>query len=637
MRRYQDMFRPPNEVWAVSGWLFGIAALALLRPPFWVVLTLGLCGPMAWLRCSSLFALWRFRFSLSVALVPKISIVELIVTSRYLRRERESLYLGRGFKWSRRHAEIAERINNMDADEVGYIPTWASRLMHRAMRGLETGQEDSSLKGLVRRTAMKAIREALPKDLAPVNDSAVGLPWIHGVGAGEDNMLLLPLASLTAHTLITGTTRAGKTRLYELLTAQLIDTNAALIVIDPKNDKDWERRLRRECARTRRKLLIFDLARPDISIRLNPLANWNTLSEPATRIGQLVDADGTFAAFAWKTLYRVQRGLVAAGIKPSIRNTKQYVQLGVEPLAEQVLAIFFSKRYGADWDRDIKTAPNAGPKALSRLELMIHKYIKAGHTDDTIDGLISMVRHSKEHYSKMVQVLEPILEMLGSDEIGAMLSPDPADTTDTREIWDLKRALDERAVLLIKTNSLPNKTIAAAVGSIILADLASTLGAIYNFGEKTDAYLFVDEAAEVANDQLTQILNKGGGAGLKAFIAMQSIADLTVRFQDRDKCEQFLANLNNTLSLRVQSQETAEYISMKFAEIDARKSAISYSSGSESSSAFTEFRSNTSRSLDSQRLPLVTPHLLMHLPPLHYFAILSGQAPVKGALPFIEG
>lgn len=236
----------------------------------------------------------------------------------------------------------------------------------------------------------------------------------------------------------------------------------------------------------------------------------------------------------------------------------------------------------------------------------------------------------------MVQVLEPILEMLGSDEIGDLLSPDPQDLSDTRPIYDMRRVVDEKAVLYIGLDSLSNKIIASAIGSILLADLSSTLGAIYNFSEPTDAYLFVDEVAEVANDQLIQILNKGGGAGIKAFLAMQSIADLTVRLGSKDKCEQVLANLNNILSLRIRSAETAKYVSDLFGEVQTRQLEVSYSSGAGSSEAFTEFRSNTSRSLKAEKTALVSAALLMRLPPLHFFAFLAGRGIYKGALEFIE-
>jgi conjugal transfer pilus assembly protein TraD len=633
MRKFEDMFRPAHETMAVCGWTFGICLLLALRPPLWWAALLVMV-PVLLKRLLELESLWRFRLSLALQRIPTMSIEVLVAKSRQIRQERKCLYLGRGFTWGQRHAEIAVQVMNRNTDEIPDVPAFLKRAIERA------NQVPVHERTARQRVTAYLVNRVLPAHTKPVNDSAIGLPWIHGIGVEHEQELGLPLDALSGHTLITGTTRAGKTRLYELLTTQIIDMGSCLIVFDPKKDFDWVKRLRSECKRTGRKFLYFDAARPSESIRINPLANWNSLSEPATRIGQLVDADGSFAAFAWKTLVRVQRGLVAAGEKPNIKNTKYYVQMGVEGLAERVLALHLAKKYGPEWDRDIKNAPSgaAGGKGpLTRLDMMIAQYTKDAEQVDAIDGLVAMIKHSKEHFSKMIQVLEPILEMLGSDEIGDLLSPDASDMNDTRPIYDMRRIIDEKAVLYVGLDSLSNKTIASAVGSILLADIASTLGAIYNFSTPADAYMFVDESAEVANDQLIQVLNKGGGAGMKVFLAAQTIADFVTRFQSKDKAQMLLGNLNNLISLRVRDVETATYVSDMFADVSTRQLEVGFSTGSESSASFTEFRSNVSRNLRATDTALVSPALLMTLPPLHYFAFLAGRTKVKGVLPFING
>lgn len=635
MRKYQDMFRPAHEAIATVGWAGGLVMILAFRPPYWWAATLFMLA-MLMLRSGQLETLWRFRLSLAVMLAPVIPILTLLARSRQMRKQKKSLYLGRGFQWGQRHAEIAQQVINRNVDEIPDVPEFVKK---QILKTLEIPPHERTK---VQRGIAVLVNRLLPKNTKVIDHDALGLPWIHGIGSAEEADIPLPLSVLTGHTLILGTTRAGKTRLFELLTTQVIDMGSALIVIDPKKDRDWVERLRMECKRKGRKFLYFDAAKPSESIRINPLANWNNISEPATRIGQLVDADGSFAAFAWKTLVRIQRGLVAAGERPSIKNTKHYVQMGVDALAERVLAVHFTKKYGVEWDRDIKTSgakdgPAGQKGVVTRLDLMIAKFVKENEPNDAISGLISMITHSKEHFSKMIQVLEPILEMLGSDEIGELLSPDASNLEDTRPIYDMRKIIDEKAVLYVGLDSLSNKTIAQAIGSILLADIASTLGSIYNFSSNpADCYLFVDETAEVANEQLTQILNKGGGAGMKVFLAMQSIADLSVCFQSKkDKAEQMLGNLNNLISLRVQSIETAQYVSDKFAEVATRSLDIGFSSGSGSSESFTEFRSNVSRSLKSTDTALVSPALLTKLPPLHYFAFIAGRNYVKGCIPFI--
>ena len=324
-RRYEDLFRRAYEGYAAIAWGAGAVFLLITRPPWWYLMAPVLLV-LAILRALQVKRLWSFRLSLSLSRMRTITLADLMERSRK-QRKRGMLSLGRGFIWSQRHAEVAHQILNRNADELPDLPGF----VREAMQELENKPQEK--RSELDRIKQAALHSILPKNTKPVMDSDIGAPWIHGIGIEEEQEIGIPFTSLPGHTLITGTTRAGKTRLYEMITAQIVDMGSALIVMDPKKDIDWVSMLKLQCRKTGRKFLYFDPAQPAKSIRLQPLQNWNNKSEPATRIGQLVDADGSFAAFAWKTLYRVHRALIAAGERPTIRNTKRYVQLGVEGLA----------------------------------------------------------------------------------------------------------------------------------------------------------------------------------------------------------------------------------------------------------------------------------------------------------------
>jgi conjugal transfer pilus assembly protein TraD len=611
-RSYEDMFRPAYETSASATWGASGLAMAALQAPLWPVLAVGAMG-LAFFRGKQAFDLYRFRMSISALRVQKVPVDEAIIVSK-AHWKKNSLWLGRGFKWTQQHAELAMHLMYRDVGDVAGPPAWLPKPL------------------------LKAIQ---PSDYVPLEDTAIGVAWIHGLNPEEQD-LGLPIEALAGHTLIVGTTRAGKTRLYELLSTQIIHKGDILLIIDPKGDKDLENRVRRECAAAGRKYLYFHPAHPSKSIRINPLANWNTASEPATRIGQLIDAEGTFAAFAWKTLFRIMRAQVADGSMPNIRAAKEYVQQGVEPLLERLIQKSLYALEGGKWDANLKAYDVGIEKGKvptiksERLRCMVKKYEDLNLRDEAIESLIAMVNHSKEHYSKMIQVLEPILEMLGSDEIGAMLSPDPFDLNDTRPIYDTNKIIEEGAVLYVGLDSLSNKIIGSAIGSILLADIASVAGRIYNFGKKKTIYLLIDEAAEVMNEQTIQILNKGGGAGFNAMIATQTLADFDAVFGSNARTKQALGNLNNVISLRVKDMDTATWIADSFGKTSARSINVSHTTGSESSKSITEFRGSTSRSLQEKEIPFVSPDLLTRLPGLQYFAFLAGSTLYKGRLPLLH-
>src|SRR5690606_30034911 len=76
--------------------------------------------------------------------------------------------------------------------------------------------------------------------------------------------------------------------------------------------------------------------------------------------------------------------------------------------------------------------------------------------------------------------------------------------------------------------------------------------------------LVVDEAAELANDKLVQLLNKAGGSNIRLVIATQTIADFAAKVGSTDKARMLLGNLNNMIVLRTIDGGTQEYISEDF-------------------------------------------------------------------------
>lgn len=616
-RKFDDVFRPVYETAAMASWSGATVGLLACRPVFWPAFAIGTIG-FAYLRGRQAFDLYRFKAAITTTLIENISVKELMrrCSKKLLqtKTDNSALWMGKGFRWTQKHAQLSRTIMRRDTQEIKGLPDWMPPQLKDTFR---------------------------PENFFPPKEDSIGEPWIHGLSPDEED-LYLPIDVLTGHTLIVGTTRAGKTRLYELISTQIVARKKVLIVVDPKGDKDWEKRLRQECERNKRKFLYFHPAHPEKSIRLNPLANWNNISEPATRLQQNVDAEGTFGAFAWKTLYRIIRGMDADGCMPKITSVKEYVQAGIEPLLERLIERTLVGLQGAKWDSDLsayslKKDSKVGTQIKSeKLYQMVEKFNSLGINDEVISSLIAMATHSKEHYSKMIQVLEPILEMLGSGEIGKMLSPDELDLNDTREIWDTERIVKEEAVLYLALDTLPDKTIGQAIGSIFLSNFASHAGFMYNNDQKKEIYLMVDEAAEVMNDPTIQILNKAGGAGIRAFIATQTIADFEAVFGSQAKTRQALGNLNNVISLRVKDMQMAEWIADSFGTTSAINISESFSSGSGSTKNFTEFTASSSQSMSEVDAPFVSKDLLTRLPPLQFFAFIAGSKLYKGRIPALN-
>ena len=64
--------------------------------------------------------------------------------------------------------------------------------------------------------------------------------------------------------------------------------------------------------------------------------------------------------------------------------------------------------------------------------------------------------------------------------IPPLLSPDAADTADRRPVFDARKVIDQRRCLYLGLDALVDPVAAAAIGAIVLADLAQVAGEVFN-------------------------------------------------------------------------------------------------------------------------------------------------------------
>lgn len=620
MNHYINHFRPIYEFRAAVGWT--VAALLILlsgMPHAGYFALFCLCALL--LRSVQVWRALRFRLAISTKWLTVVKIDDLLDASRRLRskdKDADAMYLGTGYEWTQKHCQLAHDILRMPSTDIPGLPKW---LPNETVRAIE-------------------------KAFAPANSiadhSPQGKPWIAGL---ETKKQPVPFhyKAMGGHTSISGTTGAGKTRTFELISTQVIhNPNDVLIVIDPKNDVEWVARCRRECERTGRKFLYWKQAAPSQSIRLNPLENWSQPSEIPTRVAQLME-EGPFRQFAFLFIDRSVKGELYVGDKPNLRSILQYAQNGINNLLERALQRFFPESGMTDWQDEVagymqQVAQKGGGTRLDAMvRLYIDRFSNLGKGHESIDGLISTFQHDRDHYGRIIASALPLLQMLATGETGLMLAPKADDFEDDREIWDIDKVIKQKAVLYVGADSLSNSMVAQAVMSMLLADIASVAGAIYNFYAKPpEIVLQVDETAEAINEQLLQLLNKGRGAGFKAFVAYQTRSDFTAKLGNVAKMQQVLGNLNNQIVLRLEDIDTAQWFAEKAGTTAIRNLVISSSTSTGTEAHVGEFSGSVSRSAQLEKVPLIPHDLVMQLPNLQYFLRISGGAVYQGRVPIIQ-
>ncbi len=508
-------------------------------------------------------------------------------------------------------------------------------------RGFDWGQEQAQLcYEVIRRDPSKMPNSA-------VNQSTTGQRWIHGLCANEID-LLVPSAQFSRGVLIVGTTGSGKTRLYDHLIAQAILRGEVVIVFDPKGDKDLRRGIQETCKRVGRPdaFVMLHPGFPSESVRFDPLRNFNRTTGLASRIATLIPGDSggdPFSSFAQSALNKIIQAMLVINEKPSIVTIRRVLETGSEGLVIKTITTHCERHLGAqaweEWVQRYAKRSEAGNEVkLALAYIQAYKdqcRITPNLALTAIDGMVSSFTHDRSHFGKMITSLMPVLDMLTTAELGPLLSPNPDDLSDQRQITDFNRIIANRQVLYLGLDSLSDNMVGAALGSLLLADLTSVAGDRYNYGEQLyPINVFVDEAAEVLNLPFVQMLNKGRGAEFRCAVATQTFADFEARTGNRARAEQILENLNTKIALQVNSALTQKYITDNFPQTVLR--SIEYSQSNNAGSATDlHFHNTMSEKLSEKEAPLFPPTLLGCLPPLEFFANISGGRVVKGRLPIL--
>lgn len=435
------------------------------------------------------------------------------------------------------------------------------------------------------------------------------------------------------------------TRMFDLLISQAILRGEAVVIVDPKGDKDLAQAARMTCKALGREedFLYFHPAFPDKSVRLDPLRNFGRSTELATRVATLIPSEtgsDPFAAFGQMAVNNIIQGLLLTSDKPSLVLLRRFLEGGPEALVVKACRSYFAQKMPG-WEEAAK--PYVGGKKdredyatglinFYRDQLQPHATLASSE----LEGLFSSFEHERSHFAKMVTSLMPILNMLTTGALGSLLSPDHTDMDDSRPITDFRRVIRGRKVLYIGLDSLSDVMVGSAIGALMLADLTAVAGDRYNYGEElAPVNLFIDEAAEVINDPLIAMLNKGRGALMRVMLATQTLADLAARVGSEHKARMIVGNLNNTVALRVLDGPTQEYIAEGLPKTIVKQVEYSQSSSASADNPLL-FSGSSSERLTSEEVELVPAQVFGCLPDLECFARTSAGRLTKLRVPILK-
>lgn len=618
-RAYEMPWRRAYEAYASGAWLVAVittvATAVQSQVPTRVAMPLAVaCLSMAMWRAAQAAHIMVLRAALTGRAMQVIGPVE----QEKLTQDPGQVFLGFGFDWQPLHSQRLYELAKIDYRRYSASP---------------------------------ALLNVLGYKVTPQPDAEIGLPYIHGVEPRE-RALYRPLQNFEGGTLLVGTTQAGKGVALSNLVTQAIRRGDVVVIIDPKNSRRLKRAAIRACERYRDAdtFMEFHPAFPETGVRLDFAFNWQKPTELASRVQSILPPDtaGAFGAFSWDAVNVVVQGLVDLEERPSLAKLTRYIEGGIEPVLEQSLRRFYEAEFRDRWREhpemkrllheahkgNMKRPSEAATADLMAFVAFYEHHVPQSQRNKVIDSQVRVFRHNREHYQKITANLLPILSMLTSGDLGRSLSPDPFDPADRRPIMNFEKLERGGHVLYMCLDSLPDPSVASAIGALALADLAARAGMRYNLGGYRRISLFVDEVSNVINQPLIEILNKGAEGGIFTTCAMQTLADLAKRLGSEDAARMALGNLNNLIALRSKDRPTQDFVVETFGKTAIHSLRVGMGHGADAHLG--DFSANYSAQITETFEEMIPADVLGKLPNLQYFASVSGGRIIKGRFPILD-
>ncbi len=458
---------------------------------------------------------------------------------------------------------------------------------------------------------------------------------IHALSARNKALLAVPIADLRAHTLIFGTTGAGKTRLFDLLISQAVLRGECVIVLDPKGDRDLKERISEAALSCGREGELFsvDLADPEGSCGWDLLGSWTRPSEIGDRLSSLLPSSGgasSFKSYANTAITVAVTALLMSGKKPELPAIRDAVgdlsvaQDAIRKKIEDLLSDLKAPDADAYYARiGEKKAPS--PQALRQFfsYLVGQGYAKA---DPDMELLFTVSGLDRGYYQKISAGALPLLNTLCQKAFRPLFCRKKGRV-------GFGKVIRQGGILTASLRSLIDSSSGGSVGKLMLADLASAAGysyAINGGGGRRGVSVFIDEASELACESMVQLLNKSRGAGFSVTAATQTLADLESRGGGRAQAMQIVGNCNTLISMRITDAETAQAVTSSLAS--TLKFQRSLSVGAATGNGY----EGVSKGASISQMPLFPPSALTALPDFEYVARLADGRFVKGRIPLIK-
>lgn len=420
--------------------------------------------------------------------------------------------------------------------------------LHHAPLGIFTGSmgyaafesmHSGPLGNLKRQTSKKinhksvgALQAALGnrKDADTIDGSVIGTDSYARSAVLSDKMA-------NQHTLVLGTTGAGKTVTVCNIVESAVNRQLPVIYIDGKGDYALAQRIAAYAQSHGRKAHVFSMKGQ--SLAYNPLATGGFTSKKDRIIELREWTEEHYKKLAEGYLQTVFKVMEQCGVPCDLMSLSQHL----------------------DFKR-LKALIREHEAHLPDAQALMDELLSQQEASENIASVIAEIRNfTTSEIGTLFQVKDPP-------------SPDGSGAASDEEALTLQGILERGEIAYFCLPALEFPSMAQTLGRLVINDLKATMAQQLTTGGPKKLYAIFDEFSVFAGEQVLNVINMGRSAGIHAVLSTQSLSDIASgRKENADHfINQVVGNCNNFILHRQNSAEDAE----KLASIIGTTNTLEY-------------------------------------------------------------
>jgi conjugal transfer pilus assembly protein TraD len=609
MAKLDNRWRTSYELYAGLFWIVGAGISALIGAygSYGIRFMLLLTVPMVLIGSFRLyqgFDILNGRARIFAINDLSITIYDLI---KWQQQNMDKVWYGKGFYW--------------DSDHTQKLAEYNSSVRNK----------------LKPSTIYMKIRKAIGVD---TKYAGKGSPFLHNLEKYEQD-IIHTLEHRYSHESIGGETGSGKGRKLSFDIIQSIVRGEGVLIIDPKTDENLLDLINAtlKILGQEDRLFCFTPANPSKSCRINPYCNFTEVTELTQRTLSIFSdqKDDAFKAFAWKAVNTVLQGLNQIGAELSLVQVIHYLESEIDLLLIAVGREYLNQF--PEMKRIVKQLDESKDSSEKKAKLVAQQYelVREKNPDSVMNSIVATFNHDRAHYKKLYMNIIPPLTQLTSGSMRELLSPSKMHQ-DQRPIVDMRSIAHKGDILYVNLQSLRDKTVGNALGSLILADTISVIADRYNCYNEEDLIpfnIYGDESSDYVNDAAVNLANKSRGSKTSFKFYFQTVGDIEVRLGSTAMADQMLGNTNTKTFLRTGDAQSMETYTAKLLTTTIKRMSEGVTTQTTATKQDMDFNTGYTKQGQEVESKLIPPETLGYLMDLHSFTQFPGGDVAKLRVPYI--